>query len=97
MDLLGLNRTCLTALSNVLHAEHNKHACTELLLQCLSEFADQATSIDLGEWLEMYAFDVIGKIFFGRQFGFIDSVQRHDRVLVRDPHILAGVAPQIDS
>jgi hypothetical protein len=29
--------------------------------------------LDLGEWLQFYAFDVIGAITFSRTFGFIDA------------------------
>ncbi|CZR58541.1 related to cytochrome P450 oxidoreductase [Phialocephala subalpina] len=31
------------------------------------------TRLDLGEWLQFYAFDVIGAITFSRTFGFIDD------------------------
>ncbi|KAF8859697.1 cytochrome P450 [Acephala macrosclerotiorum] len=31
------------------------------------------TRLDLGEWLQFYAFDVIGAITFSRTFGFIDE------------------------
>lgn len=31
------------------------------------------TRLDLGEWLQFYAFDVIGAITFSRTFGFIND------------------------
>lgn len=34
---------------------------------------NEDTKFDLGEWLQYYAFDVIGAITFSRTFGFIDK------------------------
>lgn len=33
----------------------------------------EGNRLDLGEWLQFYAFDVIGAITFSRTFGFIDA------------------------
>ncbi|KAF9891401.1 hypothetical protein FE257_004257 [Aspergillus nanangensis] len=35
----------------------------------------QEQSIDLGEWLQLFAFDVIGELTFSRRFGFMDAHQ----------------------
>lgn len=32
-----------------------------------------ANIVDIGEWLQFYAFDVIGAITFSRTFGFLDA------------------------
>ena len=37
--------------------------------------------IDLGEWLQWYAFDVIGKITFAQTFGFLEDRQDPDKVI----------------
>ncbi|KAF2023029.1 cytochrome P450 [Setomelanomma holmii] len=58
--------TPVYTLSNVLKSEDyiNKHA-------------DLKIPIDLGVWLQMYAFDVIGEIFFGSMFGFLEKGEDH--------------------
>ncbi len=42
----------------------------------LDEFAKSGENMDLGQWLQMYAFDVVGELFFGHEFGFMEN--RHD-------------------
>lgn len=46
--------------------------------ECITIFIDamrelQGQCIDLGAWLQWYAFDVIGAITFQRRFGFMES------------------------
>lgn len=38
-----------------------------------NELASTNSTIDLGHWLQCYAFDVIGEITFGKRFGFLDA------------------------
>lgn len=46
-----------------------------LFLQRLDEFADKNEAFGFGLWLEMFCYDNIGVVFFGKQFGFLkDSV-----------------------
>jgi cytochrome P450 len=47
--------------------------CSSLITQCFSELAQSHQTINLGQWLQFYAFDVIGKITFGKRFGFLDT------------------------
>ncbi|KAF2195063.1 cytochrome P450 [Zopfia rhizophila CBS 207.26] len=61
-------------LSNVLKNEEFINKCTNLFVQRLGEHADRKEDIDLGKW---YAFDVIGEIFFGRMFGFMENSHDH--------------------
>lgn len=37
-------------------------ACTNVLSQRLSEFAEAGLAADMGHWLQCYAFDTIGMI-----------------------------------
>ncbi|KAI9692335.1 MAG: hypothetical protein M1822_006566 [Bathelium mastoideum] len=46
--------------------------CGRLLIQRLHEFGNRGMAINLGDWLQKYAFDVIGEITFGTRFGFLD-------------------------
>lgn len=61
------------SLSNVLKSEVYIDECSKLFIRKLGELADSARTIDLGQWLQMYAFDVIGELYFGRMFGFMET------------------------
>ncbi|PIA92186.1 Benzoate 4-monooxygenase [Cercospora beticola] len=61
------------SMSSVLESEAHVDACTELFMARLSEFAANGKVLDLGTWLQMYAFDIIGELFFGQAFGFLET------------------------
>ncbi|OZJ06559.1 hypothetical protein BZG36_00480 [Bifiguratus adelaidae] len=54
--------------------------CIELLKQRFNEIATSGYTINLGHWLQCYAFDVIGEITFGKRFGFLDFGEDEDGV-----------------
>ncbi|KIV93696.1 hypothetical protein, variant [Exophiala mesophila] len=64
-------------LSNVLKSEQYIDICSQLFMDRLSEFASQGKPLDLGKWLQMYAFDVIGELYFGEAFGFLQNSHDH--------------------
>ncbi|KAI0569345.1 CypX cytochrome P450 [Pyrenophora tritici-repentis] len=35
-------------------------------------------AIDMAEWIQWYAFDVIGELFFSRKFGFMENAHDHE-------------------
>jgi Cytochrome P450 len=45
--------------------------CSEIFVQCMKDLEGQ--KVDLGAWLQWYAFDVIGMITFNRRFGFMEE------------------------
>jgi hypothetical protein len=63
------------SLSSVLKSEAKLDECKELFVQRLNGFADRNEEFDFGIWLEMFCYDNIGIVFFGKQFGFLkDSI-----------------------
>ena len=60
-------------MSSILESEAYIDDCTELFVSKLAEFADTGAAIDLGLWLPMWAFDVIGDLYFGSKFGFLET------------------------
>lgn len=58
-------------MSSVLQSESALDDTVTLFIKRLDEFAEKATSFDFGFWLEMYCYDNIGVVFFGKQFGFL--------------------------
>lgn len=61
------------AMSSILESEPYINDCTELFVTKLEGMADGKTSIDLGRYLQLYAFDVIGELYFGFKFGLIEA------------------------
>lgn len=47
-----------------------------LFIERLNEFAEKEEAFDFGTWLEMYCYDNVGIIWFGKPFGFLKD--RHD-------------------
>ncbi|KAH8801441.1 cytochrome P450 [Xylogone sp. PMI_703] len=66
----------LYSLTSILESEQYVDDCTHMFITRMDEFAISGKSMDLGIWFQMYAFDVIGELFFGKQFGFMKD--RHD-------------------
>lgn len=61
------------SMSNILKSEAYIDECSRLFACKLDEFADQARPIALGQWLQMYAFDVTVELYFGRMFVFMET------------------------
>jgi cytochrome P450 len=69
--------------------------CSEIFIESMKDLEGQA--VDLGAWLQWYAFDVIGMITFNRRFGFME--ERRDILnMISDIEFAlkyAGIAGQI--
>lgn len=48
------------ALPRLLESEQAIDSCIELFMSRLGGFADKGQSVDLGTWLQYFAFDVVG-------------------------------------
>jgi cytochrome P450 len=59
--------------SNLMQYEPFVDNCIEILLQRLEERSASGKIIDLAEWLQYYAFDVIGEITFSHRFGVLEN------------------------
>ncbi|KAF9773847.1 hypothetical protein IL306_008254 [Fusarium sp. DS 682] len=60
------------SLTNLLESEAAIDSCTELFMSRLGEWAATGKPIDLGMWLQYYAFDVVGEVTFAQKLGFLD-------------------------
>jgi cytochrome P450 len=69
--------------------------CSDIFINTMRELAGQR--IDLGVWLQWYAFDVIGAITFQRRFGFMEQRKDVDDMIKGIDAILtyAGVVGEI--
>ncbi|KAG4429800.1 hypothetical protein IFR05_014722, partial [Cadophora sp. M221] len=61
------------SMTNLLELEPAIDSCSTLFMEKLQEFAKAGKSVDLGSWLQYYAFDVIGEITFGQKLGFMEK------------------------
>lgn len=59
------------SMSSIKSLEPFADECTSIFLDAMKDF--QGQKVDLGVWLQWYAFDVIGAITFQRRFGFMEK------------------------
>ncbi|KAI0537722.1 cytochrome P450 [Xylaria digitata] len=46
--------------------------CSDIFSRRLAEMSEAGTAVDMGHWMQCYAFDVIGQITYGKRIGFLD-------------------------
>ncbi|PYH93221.1 cytochrome P450 [Aspergillus ellipticus CBS 707.79] len=62
----------LFSMSAVMAYEPYVNNCIERLRVQFDSFSETGSMIDLGHWLQCFAFDTISEITFGERFGFLD-------------------------
>lgn len=72
------------------------------LLSRFDEFAQSKRSMNLADWLQWFAFDVIGEVSFSKQFGFLDAGRDVDNTLKAiDETLWSGIIiaelPELDT
>ncbi|KAJ9646253.1 hypothetical protein H2204_000916 [Knufia peltigerae] len=80
------------SMSTILESETYINACTDVFLEKMERFAAESKEIDFGEWIQWYAFDVIGELFFGQQFGFMRDEHDYGRYIQSLDTLLPGIA-----
>lgn len=64
----------LFSLSNVLRLEEFVDEAIRVMIQQLDErFAETGKSFDLTDWLQYFAFDVMGTLTFSKRYGFLEQ------------------------
>lgn len=58
-------------MSSIVKFEHYIDVCTELFMERMGEYAQAQQPVDLATWIQWYAFDVIGELYFSSMFGFM--------------------------
>ncbi|KAJ5962596.1 pisatin demethylase [Penicillium viridicatum] len=61
------------SMTSLLELEPAVDSCSEIFMSQLSKFADQNAPVDLGIWLQYYAFDVVGEFTFAKKLGFLEE------------------------
>ncbi len=57
----------------LLQSEAAIGSCVSLFMDRLHESAAKRQSVDLGAWLQYFAFDVVGEVTFGEKLGFLEK------------------------
>ncbi|KAJ6008900.1 hypothetical protein N7522_003916 [Penicillium canescens] len=63
----------LYSMSSLIPMESCVADCTNVLIERFTEFAKSRQTFNLQNWIQFYAFDVIGLITLNKRFGFLDS------------------------
>jgi cytochrome P450 len=61
------------SMTSLLELEPGVDSCTEIFLSQLRRFADSKRVVNLGTWLQYYAFDVVGEFSFAKKLGFLQE------------------------
>ncbi|KAJ5689208.1 cytochrome P450 pisatin demethylase [Penicillium macrosclerotiorum] len=61
------------SLGSLLEMESGVDSCSEILVNKLRDYADKKRPVDLGKWLQYYAFDVVGEFVFAKKLGFLEE------------------------
>ncbi|KAL4746079.1 hypothetical protein BDW72DRAFT_185667 [Aspergillus terricola var. indicus] len=77
------------SMTSLLELETAVDSCTTLFLSRLRDFADKKRPVDLGTWLQYYAFDVVGEFTFAKKLGFLEEGRDVDDMMAGIQGILA--------
>ncbi|CAK7201538.1 hypothetical protein SEUCBS139899_004244 [Sporothrix eucalyptigena] len=67
----------LYSMSSIARSEESIDLCTAVLLEQMTKYAQSGATLDMAAWAQMYAFDVVGQLFFSRMFGFLEAGHDH--------------------
>ncbi|KAF8853739.1 putative cytochrome P450 pisatin demethylase [Acephala macrosclerotiorum] len=61
------------SMTSLLEMEYAVDDCSKIFMQKLRGFSDKGETVDLGAWLQYYAFDVVGEFTFQKKLGFLEK------------------------
>ncbi|KAB8068606.1 cytochrome P450 [Aspergillus leporis] len=85
------------SMSSILEMESSVDSCTGIFLSQIRKMIATKTPIDIGMWLQYYAFDVVGELVFAQKLGFLEQGQDVDKMIetIRGILIYSAVCGQI--
>ncbi|KAK5056768.1 hypothetical protein LTR84_012300 [Exophiala bonariae] len=75
------------SLPNLLESETAIDSCINLFMSRLDEYEGAKKPVDLGAWLQYFAFDVIGEVTFSSKLGFLEQGKDVDQMM----HAIEGM------
>jgi cytochrome P450 len=61
------------SMTSIVAMEPYIQGCLDLMLQLLQKYADNGEAVDMSEWTNAFAYDVVGEIAYGERFGHLES------------------------
>lgn len=77
-------------MSSIARSEESIDVCTAVPMEKMAGFAQSGETLDMAAWSQMYAFDVVGQLFFSRMFGFLEAGHDH-RGYIKAPDLLLPI------
>ncbi|KAF2229156.1 cytochrome P450 [Viridothelium virens] len=86
------------SMTSVLEMEKYLDELIGLFMHKMGKLADQNELMDLGVWMWRYAYDVIGELFFGQSYGFLEQERDIDNLMATTGMVapfmgMLGMAP----
>ncbi|KAH8652879.1 putative P450 monooxygenase [Ilyonectria robusta] len=83
------------SMTSIRSLEHLVDPCSEIFTEAMEDL--QGEVVDLGVWLQWYAFDVIGSITFAKRFGFMEKREDVKGIISAIEWVLmyAGIVGQV--
>ncbi|OJJ30776.1 hypothetical protein ASPWEDRAFT_117503 [Aspergillus wentii DTO 134E9] len=84
-------------MNSLLEMESSVDSCTDVFISQMGKFADAKKPVDLGIWLQYYAFDVVGELTFSKKLGFLGEGRDVDDMIqaIQGLLLYASVCGQI--
>lgn len=85
------------SIASLLKLEPAVDSCTRIFTSQLGKFADRNEPVDLGMWLQYYAFDVVGEFMFAKKLGFLEEARDVDGMIeaIQGMLVYASICGQI--
>ncbi len=81
-------------MSSLVQYEHLVESTTEVFLdQTDKVYAAKGVVCDFAQWLQFYAFDVIGEITYSKRHGFVERVEDIDGIVAYLGWMFSYVGP----
>ncbi|KAF9631373.1 Cytochrome P450 [Lasiodiplodia theobromae] len=86
------------SLTSLLAKEDAIDSCSKLFMEKLRSFVDENKPVDLGQWLQYYAFDVIGELSFAKKLGFLQVGADVDKMMatIADILVSSNLSPEAE-
>ncbi|KAI1142063.1 cytochrome P450 [Hypoxylon sp. FL0543] len=81
------------SMSSLVEYEPFMDECADIFSQRLAEFSQSGLPVNMGHWMQCYAFDVIGCITYSKRLGFLDQGEDIGGIMAALENFLRHSAP----
>ncbi|OLN97617.1 Pisatin demethylase 2 [Colletotrichum chlorophyti] len=69
------------SMTSLVHYEPYINECSALFSQRLTEFSQAGSTVEIGHWLQCFAFDTIAFMTYGKRIGFLDCGEDIENII----------------